>query len=906
METENPTPGGAPAPEAFKAPDVNLFVAGKAIAAGVEQRAAEAGILDSIKNFFIWLVGYALGFYFSMLGEIAVVYARAIAEAENRSADTFAELSAAGVSDLFGIEPNVAQFKGKNSRSARTALSRELGKSVIEGLFPNIDKGGPESMQPSDAPAREMAGFMLQFCMEGWLSGLSAEVASLGEIETYGELDDIVSNTLGLGRMARTALRPAVDISITTPLKWKLNKQYRPEQLTPVQVCDQYHQGRITEAEFREEMSRQGYTDSRMDFLYRESRKKFAMADIAFLVRLGYWSQEQAQAALVDDGWPAGNAATVLTIERLKRIDAVKQDVISAVTQAYIDKDVDADYFQRTCVAAGMEPEVFVFAKQAAGLRRELKRTRMSESDAQTAVKKGFWNFQEYMDFLSEKDMRDEDVITKRLLLQDEIREDLDAEKKRKAAEAERAATKKARQDAALARQQELDAARNRSQLSIAQAERLFIRGRLTLDQYQAFLIEEKYKASDVNALVELAVDNQADYQKGLQARADADRRANASSLSASLMEHAVEAGIMTVEDYSNVLRAQGTSDGDIAIVVRVLQLNLAERADAKKRRDEAAAELNKKGLSLGQFEIAARRGLRTVGQYVAFLKAEGFSTEDQETLAGLLQDTLDADVEAKAKRDKAAVDLLTKNVSLAEMEQAVRRGLRPLSDYAAMLTRAGYPSGDVQLLEGLLRAQIADDQAVAQRKTELAAKLKPAGISLADLERAVVLGIIPMARYQSALAENGVSGSDAQILIALLQDRVAQAAAAKVVKEQAEQKMKVRTLSQADLIRGVKKGFRTMAEYQSALAFEGFDLNSQQLLVQLLQDELDQLEAARLRKAELDSTVSPREISRVDLERAIKAGIRPFIAYYPWLVAQGYSELDQGTLAQLLANELP
>jgi maltooligosyltrehalose synthase len=78
----------------------------------------------------------------------------------------------------------------------------------------------------------------------------------------------------------------------------------------------------------------------------------------------------------------------------------------------------------------------------------------------------------------------------------------------------------------------------------------------------------------------------------------------------------------------------------------------MTQDASAAARREEAIRILATRDLSLSQAEKAVKEGLRTLAQYRAFLKDQGFREEDVAVLSGLL----DAEIRrAKAKSAAAA-----------------------------------------------------------------------------------------------------------------------------------------------------------------------------------------------------------------------------------------------------------
>jgi hypothetical protein len=832
-------------------------------------------------------------------------FARIIIRGEDAAEDSMAEIAKTMVADLLNIDVPRESMRRRRGQGQRKEPVNEMGTLVMNGLFEAFTPGTSGELQPSDAAARTYIQKVVGMSVEGWLEAGIMKAVPFHLLEGMTELDDSLAEVLGLGRMTRMVVRPAIDILVAGPYEWKLNKQFRPKLLTSSQLVRQYHRGQLTAEQVREELARQGYSDERIDALVNEGSKFLGVSDLAFLERNGYWTPEQTLAHLREQGYSESIATTLLEIERIQRIDTAKNDLVSAATQAFIARDIDKETYVQLLDTVGMQPEVRRFVLLSAGLRREFNTKRLSASDAEQAVKRGFWSIRQYTDYLKDQGFTDADITTKQLLVQDEIRADVEAEKKRKAAEKERADEKAARADAARQRQAELEAQRARRDLTLAQVQRAFVQGLLTEDQYRDFLAREKIAPADIAILIELAAADRAEFVDAGDRRAAADRKLAATRLSSAQLERAVEAGALSFDDYRNILTAQGVDAGEVDILAKLLQTTIDDRAAAEARRKKVQEEMATRELSLGQFESAVRRGLRTVADYKRFLASAGYPAEDQEILAGLLQATLDDDRAAEAKRKQIEEQLKNRRISLGELEQAVRRGIRPLDDYRAALQAESIVPGDIVTLVALLQSRIDDDREAAARRKAIEARLAQKGISLTDLARAVRLGVVGIERYQLALQREGIPPEDEGILLALLRSDIAETTEARRQKQAAEEKLQNRPVPMADLERGVQLGLRTMADYKRALAAEGFAPDAQDLLAQLLEQQIAQVEAEKKQRAEREALRVNRPAALADVERAVRVGVRPIEDYRAGLSTSGLAPEAQELLVQVLEAEI-
>ncbi len=902
-------PGGPepplPTPPELEEPPANFKSVGKEVAEGVGDSSLVADFWLKAEDALIEMLASATAWFLTRIANLVGFFVKLWVRVRVHMEEPIAEFASLAVSDLFGTAMESAAFARVGERAGRKEVGHIVGQQILKSVLGEFAQSRSGDLQPSDEPAAQYLAAMADFSVEGWFEGAMMEAFSLHYLEKAGELKDVILNVFGFGRLTRRVLGPAIDTLITTPYEWKLNKQFRPKLLTSSQLVRQYHRGRLTAEQVSEELARQGYSEERIDALVNEGSKFLGVTELAFLERNGYWTAEQTLAHLRDQGYSESIATTLLEIERVQRIDTAKNELVSAATQSFVSRDIDKETYLQLLDTVGMQPEVRRFVLLSAGLRREFNIKRLTASDAEQAVKKGFWSLRQYTDYLKDQGFSDDDVTTKQLLVQDEIRAEADAAKKRADADRERAAEKAARADAARQRQAELEAQRARRDLTLSQVQRAFVRGLLTEDQYRDFLVREKIAPGDIAILIELASADRADYVDASDRRAAADRKLAATRLTSAELERAVEVGALSMEDYRKILTDQGVEPADIEILVKLLRTNIDERATAEARRRKVAEELATRELSLPQFESAVRRGLRTIADYKQFLAKAGYPAEDQEILAGLLQSTLDADRAAEAKRKEVEARLTTRRISLGDLEQAVRRGIRTMDDYRAALQAEGIVPGDIATLVTLLQSKIDDDRAAEARRKAVEARLAQKGISLSDLERAVRLGVVGIERYQLALSREGIPAEDQAILLALLRSDIAETAAARAQKQAAEEKLRNRPVSLADLERGVQLGLRTPADYKRALAAEGFAPDAQDLLAQLLEQQIAEVEAQKKQNAEREALRVKRPAALADVERAVRLGVRTLADYRTALVASDLTPAAQELLASVLEAEL-
>jgi hypothetical protein len=864
------------------------------------------------RSFFTWIVDVFLALVnalilhiFMTLGGLAARLATIVMQIKDQGDAAYNALAEVAIKDLLDVDVRIGSTNAASAAGAHAQAVKNIGEGILRGMFGNYTGGSPESLKPSAAAAERFTAMMTRLSFEGWMAGWLVELIGGGQLEKFGELDDKLAQTLGLGRLSRRVLAPPLSILVETPFTWLLNRTFRPSLLGMSEAVRQYLRGRYTRERLFYEGSLNGYKDEDIEALIATHQHYLSVEDLGYLLAGMKWTDEQAVQHLRDSGCSEEIAKLELELEVNRRLDTFRHQMATELMASYEHKDIDRDQFERGLVAAGIltrERDMYI---QLGALRRELQVKHLTLGEMEAAVKRGILSIQDYRAECLRQGYSLNDARTLELLLMAEVTDKAAAEKAKAELAAARAQEKAAKAQEQAARRAEIEAEQKVRGVSLAQFEAMVRAGLRSIDQYREFLAALKYAPADVSALAEL-LEGQID-----QARADAERReqlaaeAKKRKISLADLERAVKLGLMSVDEYRSQLAAAGFGDEDRQLLAAMLQRELDLARENEARKAEAAARLAEKHISLEDLERAVRLGKRTVDQYRARLVTEGFGAEDADLMAELLREQVKADDEARERRAAVEAALKKRQISLAELERAVRAGLKTVADYRAVLLREGYSEEDAELLARLLQLQLDADKQAAETRKAAEARLAERHISLSDVERAVKLGVLDLAAYKRVLTREGFSAEDQETLVALLTAELAQIRAAEKKRAEAEKAAAKRQISLADLERAVRAGVRSVVEYQGALQALGYSAQDQQTLVALLQLQLRQDQAARAKRQEVETAVAARGLSLSQFERAVLEGIRSLAEYQAWLREQGYGEEDAATLVALLQLEL-
>ena len=435
-------------------------------------------------------------------GSLAAWLAGIWVEGENKAGDAFSKAASVAVSDLLNVNIPPSAFVGHGNQSGKQGAANEVGAVILRSLFGEFGGQTAGELKPSSKGAEQFSTLMVKMSLEDWIQGWTMEAYSLGQMEKWGELGDNLSNTLGLGRLARQALSPVADVVMSTPLEWQVNKTYRPRLLSTAQAIRAFRAGKITQEEFREELARQGWTDRRMDALMIESTRELGVSDLDLLVSAGAWSRQAAEEHLQQAGWTPELAQVLLNLAEYKRTDQYRRSYAGVAADAFANRSIEQEEFLKILEGADLDEQEARWIHLVAGLKRELRVPELTESELEQAVLDGLRDLYDYRGYLLRKGFSPQDVQTKELMLIKRV-QGIDAARRAK----EAAALKRQEQEAARQRKEEERRAQIEAELavreiSLSQAERLVSDGVWTPEQYRALLISEKYTAADADALV--------------------------------------------------------------------------------------------------------------------------------------------------------------------------------------------------------------------------------------------------------------------------------------------------------------------------------------------------------------------------------------------------------------------
>lgn len=850
-------------------------------------------------------VGIILGGILSGAAWIGVTLARSLAKGEDRAEGAFGEIAAAAVEDMFGVSASQAAMTGRGKRSQRAAVAADIGDMLLHAFSGQAKAGDGGEIGPSDQPAKNFLSAMTQLALEGWLEGWLVEALSIGQLETFGDLDDTISHVLGLGRASAAVHGPLVRHMIVNPLEWKILREHRPTPYSTAEALELFARGAIQDDELAESLAREGYGPRKIANLKLLRAKYLAPDDALMLARERGLGRGLVVQAYRNQGFDEGTAELATQALEARRLNSIRDNALSAITRAYVAREIsdgDMRAFLATIVRDDAERQAY---EAVLATQRSLNIRQLSQSEVINLVEEKIFALADYRRWLEAEGYAPDDAFALELLQRARMDRERQLAQHRAEQERERAAAKAERDAAAAARAAEVEAARALGRRGpVAELRRAVVRGQIPFARLEEVLAAEF--DPDTVAIYRAAVEADRLAYMDEQERADAARqRAGRRNIELGQIETAVLEGVLTLNEYAQRLTQLGFPADDARILVASLTARKAQRDEARAAKLAAERAAGRRRIDLGRAERLVRRGLWTMAQYDRLLAELGFDEPARISIRELLTLEIADDAKARQLRDEAAARGAVKGLTLEQMRRAVVTGTASDAEFQTYLINQGFTSDAQAVLLAEVRRDVADAEAARQRRADAEAASAGAVLSLSRVAQAARLGFVSPDAYVARLIEAGYSDDDIAIELELLLQEIADAAAARGQRERlAAGTAPERRLSLAELEAAVKAGAASIDDY-AALAGQTYAAGDAAIVVSTLRAELAALDDARRRRVAIDGELAARTLSLGDLETAVKAGALTLDDYNRQLVTWGYGAADADLLTQLLFERL-
>lgn len=293
----------------------------------------------------------------------------------------------------------------------------------------------------------------------------------------------------------------------------------------------------------------------------------------------------------------------------------------------------------------------------------------------------------------------------------------------------------------------------------------------------------------------------------------------------------------------------------------------------------------------------------------------------------------LTSNIQSEHERDlllgsaKLRQAITAKQLSSADARAAVTAGILAYTDYQEALRRENYTEDAITVLDVLLRTTLDTKKTAAQHKADVAAEktaaaaaksaaaaaskqqiedaraLKQQG-SIATLEHAVIVGLIPIDRLVQVLTPQFTPGT-VQIYVADVTQKKAAYDAQQQQKADAAKRAENKGLPVGTLEQAVYDGIITLDAFTAAVQSKGLGPADAQILTATVTAKKADLDAAKQKRAAADLRAAQKKISLAKADQLVRLGIWSEAQYRQLLASLGFGDADQASLVELLESNI-
>jgi hypothetical protein len=900
-----PPSGFAEVPPEPSTPPPNFTQIGQGLAIGMSStglfNGALSGLFNALVQFVTWLIGYLLRFVITIVAWLI----NQLTRVESDTSASYGQLVAATLKNLLGVSVDPSVVATRTTGPGRQAAANAMAQAIIGTLFPSPTANSVGGVAPSDTAVNNYLSTVMNMELNGWIESWFADATTYHLLEKYGDLKDGITRILGLGRMSRQVFNPPLKIFVHDPYLALLNQKYRPKPVDAAAAIQAFLRAEFDRDQLTALLATQGYNENEIDWLIRQHAKYLSVDDVNYLLARGIWQNDAAVQYLGYQGWDPASAQHLLDIAADKELQKYRMEAINAAEAAFVEGNLDIGSWQALVSGSGLTQVEQSWTLSVANVKRQSKVTHLSLGQIEQGIKDGILSFNDLQAWATRVNMPANEVAELELMI-------LFTQSKETASAVAKAAAAKAKADAATAKAAATaaKAAAAKAQaadkgVTVAQAETLVKDGLWTFDHLTAFLTAKGYGADAIDAIVSLLHGSIASTAANSSTAAGVRTAAGAKGLNLATYEKAVVAGVLTMQDLLNFMAAQGFDAKDAEVIAELTEEAVATAQTKAAAKAAATAKAADKQISLPEIEHAVRIGLTPIATYNTALTAAGFDAMSITLLDGLLNAQIATDKATAAKRAGVSVAGASVNISMSQLEQEVIEGIRPIGDYTSTLAQLGYSPSDQADLTQLLQVKVDGAKLTAAKKAAAGTALADRGISLTQAERAVKLGVVPIATYQALLKTAGFSPDSIDVLSNSLLAEVAKTSKTQTAANNAGAALAKKNISLADVAKAVIAGLTPIADYTSTLTSNGYSAADAATLTELLQMKVDQAQRAAATHADAEGNATEKGISLASEEAAVIAGTLTMDNYDALLTQLGYDSIDRGVLEQLLQTKV-
>lgn len=356
-------------PDPTAAPDLEKFA--KSLAGALSQVADFTFLKTVPTNLIAEAIALALSLPFKFLAELVVLSAKVTLDLLGTARSETDQLAGIALQELFGEGVDIGGIRGGAGGSGADGIAAGVLAQMLGGAL-----SGGSNPGPTAAPAEHFMGMLLGVSIRAWLLEFLTDLLPESvRIAPFNDLIDGVLGALGVQRLARVALQPAIHNAVALPLQWLVLDALRPTLLAEGAAVKAFLRGEWTRQQLEDELGAKGYSSERIDQVVKDTKNFISQADVLTLVRNGVWTEEQAATDFQERGYSNGEAQAIILTDHLAKVDALHTRAIAAYELQWKRGKLDDGGFVGALTAMHERDDVAAFwleilkAEQAAGFK---------------------------------------------------------------------------------------------------------------------------------------------------------------------------------------------------------------------------------------------------------------------------------------------------------------------------------------------------------------------------------------------------------------------------------------------------------------------------------------------------------------------------------------------------------
>lgn len=239
------------------------------------------------------------------MDDIFAVFTKALTASQAKDQPGFKAMMAAILGDLLGMEFDETELMQTTTAGGRMKAMTKAGGWLFDTLATEFSgRTLDPTLAPLASPAKSFLGFLIEFAVRQgnvatFTELLPEEINFVRGLREYGEM---LAQNLGLGRLARQALRPLMQVAVADPLQEALNNQYRPKRLSASQLIKAFKRGALSKEQVYADLAWEGYRDDRIDLLISDDEYKWHARELLELYRRGTFDNTDVTDSLASGG----------------------------------------------------------------------------------------------------------------------------------------------------------------------------------------------------------------------------------------------------------------------------------------------------------------------------------------------------------------------------------------------------------------------------------------------------------------------------------------------------------------------------------------------------------------------------------------------------------------------------